>query len=60
MKINADWKWKETTIIKWMHVWVDKEKNDCLIWMEFRYVLTHLKYKICKFETNFRQKKGFI
>ena len=27
--------------------------------MEFRYVLTHLKYKICKFEKKaFRQKKA--
>ena len=32
-----------------MHNWVDKEKNGTLIWMEFKYELTHLIYKICKF-----------
>ena len=42
-----------------MHIWVDKEKNDSLIWMEFRKVLTHLIYKICKFDKKvFRQKKA--
>ena len=41
-----------------MHIWVGKEKNDTLIWMEFRlYVLTHLKYKIRRFDNKIFRKK---
>ena len=28
-----------------MHIWADKKKNDSLIWMKFRKVLTHLIYE---------------
>ena len=42
-----------------MHNWVDKEKNGTLIWMEFKYELTHLIYKICKFYKKKQDLMGF-